>query len=78
MSGLNKIIVFTPDELKERDKRRDRKIAAKIHQMTVISISRQMIRKTSAQQLNAMRNGCKSLYWSEEKLAKALEYIGDD
>ncbi|EJE8549060.1 hypothetical protein M5238_003812 [Vibrio vulnificus] len=82
MTGKTEIHVFTQEELKQHDKEvatdAVKKAAPKIHQMSVKSTIRKMNEMTPPQQLRAAVNGGSSLYWSEEQLNKALEFIGDN
>lgn len=74
MSKNPEIHVFTNSSLKEHN----RKIAAKIHQATVVSTIRKLNKMNPGQILNASRNNGEALYWSQEKLDKVLDYIEAD
>ncbi|EPS4453571.1 hypothetical protein ACVEU1_004175 [Vibrio parahaemolyticus] len=82
MTGKTGFHVFTQEELKEHDKEvatdAVKKAAPKIHQMSVTSTVRKMNKMTPGQQIRAARDRGKSLYWSKEKLDKALEFIDDN
>ncbi|WP_067098519.1 hypothetical protein [Marinomonas atlantica] len=73
MTAVNdtKVHVFTDKTLRERDL----DIATKIHQATVVSTTRKLIKMNSGQQLNAARNDSKSLLWSSDQLNKVLDHI---
>lgn len=73
MTGKTGIHVFTDESLRERDE----KIAAKVHQATVVSTARQILKMNSGQQLNAVRNDCEKLMWSRAKLNAVLDHIED-
>jgi hypothetical protein len=75
MSGnrTTNIHVFTDDTLREHDLN----IAAKIHQATVVSMTRKLNKMNPGQILNASRKNCKDLYWSQDQLNKVLDHIED-
>lgn len=74
MTGKTGIHVFTDETLRMRDE----KVATRVHQATVVSITRALLKMNSGQQLNAARNDCQSLMWSSKKLNAVLDHIDDN
>ncbi|PSV99921.1 hypothetical protein [Photobacterium iliopiscarium] len=71
MTGKTGIHVFTEETLREHDE----EIAVKVHQATVVSTTRKLLKMNSGQQLNAARNNCESLLWNDEQLNTVLDHI---
>ncbi|HAS6725319.1 TPA: hypothetical protein N3C02_002501 [Vibrio parahaemolyticus] len=71
MTGKAEVHVFTKETLRKRDEI----IAARVHQATVVSTTRKLVRMNPGQQLNVSREDCKKLMWSREKLNAVLNHI---
>ncbi|CAI8973471.1 hypothetical protein I5S53_08490 [Pseudomonas juntendi] len=71
MSKNPEIFVFTRESLRQRDLQ----VAAKAHQVTVISTLRKAASMNSGQLVQACSNGGKSLYWEQSKLEKFVDSL---
>lgn len=73
MSGnqTTEIYIFTKQQLREHDLN----IAKAVHEESVKHTARQMVKKNSGQQLQAMTDNCRDLKWSDEVLTKVVDAI---
>jgi hypothetical protein len=73
MTAVNdtKIHIFTDETLRNRDL----EIATKVHQASVKSTTRKLLKMNPGQQLNAARNDSESLLWSSDQLKTVLDHI---
>jgi len=66
--------VYADEELFEHNLN----IAEAVHQATVISTARKMVKLNSGQQLQAMTDNCKNLRWSKEEVDKRVKNMLKD
>lgn len=73
MSRNPEIYVFTEESMREHDM----DIATKVHDATVCSVIRKVVRMNQGQVVRAARKKGKDLRWSDQQIETVLAHIND-